>query len=450
MNKLKPYQIDGVEWLLNHRYGLLADDMGLGKTVQVITAIDKLKSEKILIVCPAAARVNWNREFTYWSKSIPPTPITKTKDKPQERMVCSYEYAASNVKKLTKLKWDVVVFDESHFLKTPNTKRAKACYGTKGLVRHTKRVWCLSGTPAPNNPSELWTLFYTFGITKSSYNDFIMKFCITFQSTYGIRIMGTIKDKIPLLKKMLEPIMLRRKKEDVLMDLPPIEFGHLIVEAGEIDITQYASFIQYVFPKDRTSELADKIIYESRILEHYFQENKMGNKSLKTLMGLAPSVATLRRYIGLQKVDAVAKLVHSELKNKAYDKIVIFAIHRDVIVALYEALREFKPVTLYGRTKPESRQESIDKFQNRKDCRVFLGNIIAAGTAITLTAAHHVLFVEQDWVPGNNAQAAMRCHRIGQKNKVSVRVVGLADSFDERLARLLKLKTQDLVEIFDK
>jgi SNF2 family DNA or RNA helicase len=128
---------------------------------------------------------------------------------------------------------------------------------------------------------------------------------------------------------------------------------------------------------------------------------------------------------------------------------VIFAIHRDVIENMRVGLRQFGAVCLYGGTDPEKRQKNIDRFQNNPKCRVFIGNIHAAGTAITLTAAHHVTFIEQDWVPGNNAQAVMRCHRIGQENPVSVRFIVLDGTLDAKIGYILKRKTADLTHIFD-
>ena len=93
--------------------------------------------------------------------------------------------------------------------------------------------------------------------------------------------------------------------------------------------------------------------------------------------------------------------------------------------------------------------QNVDSFQNNKKTRVFIGNITAAGTAITLTAAHNVVFAECEWVPAMMAQAAMRCHRIGQKNPVTIRFFSLSNSIDERISEKIKRKTKELTEIFD-
>ena len=174
-----------------------------------------------------------------------------------------------------------------------------------------------------------------------------------------------------------------------------------------------------------------------------------GQGGMQLLEGVAPSLATLRRYLGLQKVKSVIDLVNDEFQS-GLEKIVIFAIHQAVIEELRVGLRRHGAVTLYGGTAPATRERNIKKFQTDLRCKVFIGNIMAAGVGINLTAAHQVLFVEQDWVPANNAQAAMRVHRIGQTKPVSVRIAMLdGDELDRKVQMALRRKTVDLVAAFD-
>lgn len=236
---------------------------------------------------------------------------------------------------------------------------------------------------------------------------------------------------------------------EVLTQLPKIHFVHHTVEPGEVDIDVETSFVQYVFPNDRRKELEEKLKKERMLLEGVLSLESMTKDKMKVLEGMATSVSTLRRYSGLQKVEPVAELIKSEFELGLYEKIVIFAIHRDVIEGLRVRLSKYKPVTLYGGTDPETKQKNVDKFQKNPKTRVFIGNIAAAGTNITLTAACNVTFIEQDWVPGNNAQAAMRVHRIGQKENVTVRFVSLNSPMDERVTQVLRRKTKELTEIFD-
>lgn len=438
--KISQYQIDGAYFLAKKSHALLGDQAGVGKTAQAILASDTVNAKSILIICPAVARVNWQREFSEWSVFSPTFKICESsKDYPRFKTICSYDYATENVEKLKGIEWDLIICDESHFIKEPNAKRTQAIYGKTGLVRHTERMWLLSGTPAPNNASELWPMLYTFGCTPLDFDKFTQAFCDTRPTFYqGVRrdkVVGTKKDKIPEIKEMLSKIMLRRLKKDVLKELPPISYSQLTVEGQSLlDVIEID--MQKVALEQRGLE--QSLSYTSTLEEMAFIIEKLGD-----------SVSTLRRYVGLQKVKSVAELITQELEAGAYEKIGIFAIHTDVIASLAKELAKFNPVIINGSVSAPQRQRSIDSFQNDKKTKVFIGNIQAAGTAITLTAADQCLFIEESWTPGDNAQAAARFHRRGQNNAVTVRFACLADSIDEKVSSVLRRKTEELTQIFD-
>lgn len=453
-NDLFPYQVAGSLWLSQKTHALLGDDMGLGKSAQAIAACDRIGAKRIGVICPASVRVNWKREFEKFS-TIPRriTVLTSGKQQPQawDCLICSFDMTESFRDQFKNL--DVLIVDESHFLKTLDTVRTRVILAKNGLIHDAERTWFLSGTPAPNHAGELWPILFTTRQTNLAYDDFVERYCTGYNYKGAFRITGTRGYRTEELKRMLSGLMLRRKKEEVMPELPPISFRTIVVEPGEVDLDIAASFVDWIFPTDRRKELFEKMDGQRVLIDAALSNIKgiktQGATELASVEALAPSISTLRRYTGLQKVKAVGDLVADELSNNAYEKIVIFALHRDVIEQLRDRLKKFKPVTLYGGTAPEKRQQNVDKFQKNPKCRVFIGNILAAGTGITLTAAHNVLFVEQDWVPGNNAQAAMRCHRIGQDKPVLVRFCGLVDSFDERVAEVLRRKTKQLADIFD-
>lgn len=440
--ELFSYQLESAHWLSKKKVALLALEMGLGKSAIAIRALDIVRANPVLILCPAVAVENWRRELALFATL-------------KDRNVDVYSY--SSIHKVPNIHYDALILDESHLLKSTDAKRTQQVLGAKvGLVRRANRVWALSGTPAPNHAGELWPLLVTFGATKLSYEAFVDDYCTTYKlqgrcfGGFKRQITGTRKEKIPELKKMLAPIMLRKKKEDVALELPPITYEHISVPPNEVDFEIESSFIQYVFPTDRRHEFFAQMEKERDLLLSVIDKTGMGKAGQKIIESVATSVSTLRRFTGMKKVHAVADLIAQELKDKAYEKVVIFAIHRDVIEGLRVRLSKFGAVSLYGGTPPDKRQKHIDSFQKNKATRVFIGNIHSAGTAITLTASHHVVFVEQDWVPGNNAQAAMRCHRIGQTNLVSVRFVSLEnDVLDEKIVAALQRKTKELTAIFD-
>jgi len=445
--ELYDYQKVGAAWLAGRTHALLADEMGLGKSAQVVRACEEIKAKKVLVICPAAARVNWQREFKLFSDremvvvAKPSDPFTS-----DDSLIVSYDLISKHPNLGV---FDVVVADESHFIKGIATKRTQAILGTSGTIHRATHFWAISGTPAPNHVGELWPLLYTFGVTELSYSKFVARYCNSYEWTHGPVITGTRKGMEPEIREMLSRVMLRRKKEEVMKELPPIFYQTVVVEPGPVDLDTDMGFVSYVFPVDRRKELHEKLTSEKILLETAVSKTGLGGDGLKLLEGLAKSVSTLRRYTGLQKIQSVADVIESELEANAYEKIVLFGIHQAVIEGLRTRLSKFGAVTLYGKTPPGKRDENIDSFQKDPKTRVFIGNIQAAGTAITLTAAHHVAFVESEWVPAAMAQAAMRCHRIGQDKPVTVRFFSLSNSIDEKITERLKRKTRELTEIFD-
>lgn len=170
---------------------------------------------------------------------------------------------------------------------------------------------------------------------------------------------------------------------------------------------------------------------------------------IRVLESVGPSVALYRRWLGAVKASGMVDIIYDELENKAYDKVVIFAHHKQVIQFLKAKLAKFGVLVIDGSTTQKGREKAIDNFQYDKLFRVFIGQNIAAGTGITLTAAHEVIMLEPDWVPSNNAQSIMRCHRIGQKKPVRARFVRLADTLDDYISDTLARKTREIVRIVD-
>lgn len=431
-----PYQLEGVQWLKQKRFALLADEMGLGKTAQALLAAKEVGAKRILIICPAVARVNWLREWQAWIDLPAPLVVQKAVDfQPAYTgsLICSFEFATSHLEQLKAHgKWDLVIIDEAHFLKSITSKRSRAILGKGGIVHHTRRAWALTGTPAPNHAGELWTYLRTFGATNLSYLEFINIYCRVENGFKDVLVVtGTKVEKAEELKSLLNKVMLRRLVQDVQKELPEVFFQSFVIERNILGM-----------------ELENRELNEIEMkLKQYM--DIFGDDIMELLKSHDGEVqlATLRRLTGLVKVNAFISLIADELEQKAYKKIVVFAIHSEVIDKIHLSLSSFGSVKLYGATTPAQRQKAIDNFQNDPATRVFVGNILAAGTAITLHAADQVAFIEQDWVPGNNMQAVKRVHRTGQKNTVTARFFGLSNSIDERISQVLKRKTQELETI---
>lgn len=427
MDHLFQYQKTGAKFLAENPAAFLADEQGLGKTIQVIAACDELGLKKVAVVCPAIAKINWRREFERWGKV--------------EREVVIYSYDKLTQSKearneIAKMEPDVLVLDEVHYLKNRQAKRTKYLYGQycrgDGLVRFSDRVWLLSGTPIPNDVSDFWTHLKAIWNYPLNFVDYTLYFCKTWSGQFGLKVLGNKAERMGEFKSILQSIMLRRKADKVLTELPPLWWQDTVVEVANWDDMAHIES-----PEERQ---AVELILQSAIT----QDDVSGK-----LDSIVSSMASLRRLTALAKAKPVAAQLSAELKDHAYDKVVVFAYHRAALEALREELAEFNPAYVVGGMANQERQSEIDRFQSDTSCRVFIGQITACSTAITLTAANQVVFVEMDWVPATNAQASKRCHRIGQSKPVIVRSFGLANSCDEIVARALAKKAQMISEVLD-
>ena len=257
MIPLYPYQEKGVPFLVERDFALLADEMGLGKTPQAIRAADDILAENILVLCPAVVRVNWKREFeAFGTFDRNYTVVLKGKNPIKPGVViCSYDLASRPgvYGKLKKMNFDLVILDEGHYLKNRTSQRTKAVFGAKckggGLAG--SKTWLLSGTPAPNNPSEIWPMLAFAGVWVKDYWSFVHSFCTGYEHDYGFKITGT--KNVATLRNLLKPIMLRRKKMDVAHDLPSIRFEDVYVEKSDFDEEIY--FPELCREKDYFSKL---------------------------------------------------------------------------------------------------------------------------------------------------------------------------------------------------
>lgn len=446
---LEPYQLVGARFLASRQQALLADEQGIGKTAQAIRACDMVGARNILVLVPASVRVNWLREFEKFSPlDRPGTAVFARKTKPVNEgiTVCSYDMLSDKTTRqsLTARRWDVLILDEAHMLKTRSASRTKAVYGRRtdgatGLLASASRCWRLSGTPAPNHVDELWTHLHAAGVFGGSYYEFVDRFCTGFTSDYGFRITGT--KNAPALKALIEPFMLRRKKKDVLPKLPPIEIEHHTVEPSIVDEEVYFSDTMFLGNAGLRKELAEQ---NAKVADAAVR----GDHALDALRALAPSAGTLRKYIGLSKVPGYLAIVKPELKARRYDKLVIGAWHTDVIEWLRRDLRDFGAMILHGGTPAEKRQHILDKFKTNRAARVLIVQVKVA-IGFNATAAYRIDILEPSWVPAENKQCIDRVHRIGQDCAVTARFFGCGRSVDADITRALASKAKELAKVFD-
>jgi len=425
VSTLDPHQVEAVNWLLKNPKGFLADKPGVGKTAPAIVAAS-MTASKLFVGCPAVGITYWKRQVKEWWPEL---------DQERELMVVSHNMMAVSAKAreaAAKFASDCVVIDESHRCRNPKSKTTAAYYGIKtdgvgGLIERASHVWPLSGTPKPNNAGEVWSHLRALRpdlITQNgkplSYQGFIERYTDFSWTEYGPRFWRNKAATLPELKAILAQFMLRRAEGSI--KLPPMVWEHVPVDAVAAKETLLAL---------RDLEACSSI----QSLRHTIRE---ADESGAELGWVAPDshLAELRRVIGEIKAPTIARMIAEELRDGAYNKIVLFAHHHSVIEALKAELLEFSPVVLTGKTPAGKKQEVVDTFQETASVRVFIGQMDACGELITLTAADQVAFVEDSWVPDVVLQCAKRCHRRGQTKTVFARMFSLANSIDEGTMRV--------------
>lgn len=404
--KLWRYQEEGVRFLAQRVRAYLADEMGLGKTVQAIIAASLVKPDSILVVCPASACPNWEREFQrWWPADVESPDIT----------VVSYAWWSRHSRRYLSTTFDLVILDEAHYIKSPSARRTKAALR---FATAAKRCWMLSGTPMPNHPGELWTVFKNLfpGVprrlkitTHFHWIDYFTKWVAT---DYGPRPYAVRnEDK---LQPFLRRIMLRRKLRDVALDLPPLRVDVQLLPVND-------------------SKLDEKM--------RELIEAETGQPEDQVYL------ATLRRYVGRHKAPLIAEIVRDEVKGKQYEKIVVLYYHKEVRDAFRHLfdLHGVRYVGFGGDTPAAQRAEAIDDFTNG-EIPVFLAQQTAAGIAINLQCASEIILVEPAWSPEDNAQAIKRIHRIGQDQPCRARIFAVEHTLDEQIMGVLAQKTRMITQ----
>ena len=309
--------------------------MGLGKSAQAIRAAGLVGAARVLVVCRAVAIENWRKEISKWDLAGCHWAVT------------SYE---SLHKVAASYRFDVLIVDEAHYLKEPHAARTKNVLGSHGAIHKAARTWLLSGTPTPNHFGELWPALFCSGRTSLGYEAFIERFCLTRLTGFGRKIVGSNRERTQELRGLLAPIFLRRKAEDVALELPEIFYQDLIVPKGPVDLHWSKTFIKYVIFK-RENELVELLAAQYGIIAK-ITKGVFSDETFEQIKLEAKSIATLRQYVGLQKVQPVIDRVSEEIDSGAYNKIVLFCHHRAVVEGLRLGLKKYGPVTMYGGTPP--------------------------------------------------------------------------------------------------
>jgi SWI/SNF-related matrix-associated actin-dependent regulator 1 of chromatin subfamily A len=450
MDQLDDYQLEGADFLATNRRALLADVMGVGKSAQGVAAVDLVGAQSILVVCQGIKRKDWKRDFARWSETERPVKvIASSKDIPLSKGVTLVSYDLVEIvvqyAQLMGIRFDVLIMDEVQFLKSREAKRTQTVLGRGGLVHYCDYIWLLTGTPAINHPAEMWTWLYTlfpevitFQDKPLSYDQFVERYCVTRETKYGTVI--TDGKNIEELRSRMWSIMLRRK-EDVLKDLPSLDFNDLMIPRENI-----------THPDD-IRDLAEaengKAGQQLRtLLEQY---ERSGDTDLSSV-DEDFHITTLRKITAVAKARPLCDILIQELVTRKIDKLVLFGIHRDALKLChaYFADAGMEPEIIWGGIDDNKKDRRITRFVSNHKCRVIIGQIDAAGTGVDRLqyGACDVVFLESSWTPTGNLQAIKRVHRRGQRFPVNARFAHLTNSTDERVQKVTRRKTKLLAKMF--
>ncbi|XP_040913940.1 SWI/SNF-related matrix-associated actin-dependent regulator of chromatin subfamily A-like protein 1 [Toxotes jaculatrix] len=422
---LMPFQREGVNFAV-FKQGrlLLADDMGLGKTIQAICIAAYYRNEwPLLVVAPSSVRFTWAEAFRRWLPSLSPDSINvvvKAKDNLRSGLVniISYDLLSRMDKQKPGNPFNVLIMDESHFLKNIKTARCKAALP---LLKAAKRVILLSGTPAMSRPSELYTQILAVRPTLfPRFHEFGMRYCNAKQMTWGWDYSGS--SNLGELKLLLEEcLMLRRLKSEVLSQLPAKQRKVVTVTIDGINSRTKAAL------SAAAKELAKG------------QRNKMEEKE---------ALLVFYNHTAEAKLQAIMEYI-TDMLECGREKFLVFAHHKLALDHITTELgkKNISFIRIDGTTPSVERQQLCERFQYSTKTCVAVLSITAANMGLTLHSADLVIFAELFWNPGVLIQAEDRVHRIGQTSNVNIHYLVAKGTADDHLWPMIQAKMNVLEQV---
>jgi len=421
------HQEDGIKFLLKNKKCILADSMGLGKTYQSIVAALESESERILIICPSSLKINWMREIENFCSKDDVSIINGNYWNPSKFTIVNYDVlknfhtvAEKNkeyedwelMRNIVEFSPDLIILDEAHFIKNHNSKRGAIL---KDLSKNfgCERFWLLTGTPIANRPMDYYNLLSIIDSPlTTNWVHFAKTYCEGKRFRKGGKYIWVTKGASNLdeLSSKTKRTILRRKKEEVL-DLPPKLVTPIYLELE--NVTAYKSVWETYLEKRRL-------------------EGKKGNPAKDIV-----EMTLLRTFIAMETVPYSIEKAEEALEQDK--KVIIFCNFNDEMDAFNRHFGN-KAVCVRGGMSDKQKQLSVDRFQEDDSCKVFVGQIKAAGVGLTLTKAEIVIMNSLDWVPGNHEQAEDRAYRIGQKETVNIYYMLIDNTIDTLVWDILNEK----------
>ena len=455
--QLRPYQTEGVKWLLQHHYnGLgacLADDMGLGKTLQTLALLvhihdslpekenpfptsifDLGKSQKealkCLIIMPSSLLFNWYEEIKRFAPELSCTQYVGHDRKAKALRLSNYDIVLSSypivlkdAKLLERYTFRYIILDESQRIKNNNSQIFKTISALKAEHKIS-----LSGTPIENSLSDLWAQMQFINPNiLGSYSQFNKYFRTEIEKKHN-------PIALEELKGIISPFLLRRTKQQVLKDLPDIEEQIAYCPMSEAQEKWY---------EQEKSKVRNQLLHiDTETDPAAFKLNAINMLTKLRQISNHPKLIDPQSEIPSGKYEEV--ISHLEQLWRAGQKTLIFSSFTSHL-ALYEdwcKKEKIKHVSLTGATPLEARKIAVERFQNDKEVSFFFISLKAGEVGLNLTAASYVLLLDPWWNPFTERQAIGRAHRLGQENKVNVIRFVSRNTLEEKIIRLQQSKKE--------
>ena len=394
------HQKVAIEKLLANNKYILADDMGLGKTTSAIIASLEAKAKKVLIICPASLKINWEREISNYSDKKVLIVEGRKWGSTFDFYIINYDIIKNyhtteksedddSYQLIIKEGFDLVIIDEAHYVSNPTAQRTKLI---NDIARQIPKVWLLTGTPMTSRPINYYNLLKLVNSPIAlNWQSFVRRYCAGYQfNVGGKKIWNTSgASNLDELRDMTKNIVLRRMKTDIL-DLP-----EKIITPIFLDL---------------------KSTFYDEELEDFMRISK-DNQKKESITVTLNRLMKIRQVIAYEKVPYTCELIDKFIEQGK--KVIVFTNFTMSLDMIHEKYKK-NSVTLDGRMSKDRRQESVDRFQNDDKIKIFISNIKAGGVGITLTAAETVIMNDLSFVPSDHSQAEDRAYRYGQKNSVLV------------------------------
>lgn len=432
---LLPYQRAGVAYASNARRTFIADEMGLGKTLQAIATLEYVwDSYPAVVVCPATLVLNWKAEYNRWLPHRKVAVVTDRKEFPTDYdiVVVGYSNLTAWEKQLSNHR--SYIFDESHYCKTPTAQRTKSAVKIAKTAPSEGIVLCLTGTPVTNRPAEYASQLMILGKLDKFGGEwgFYRRYCNAFKDKWGQWHLEGHSNLEELNEKLRSTCYIRRTKEQVLTDLPPIVHDPVVVDGAAAALKEYrkaeTDIVEYLV--QRAKEIAQELGLNPRSAAVVAKIKAESNQHLVRL-------SVLRRLSAKAKMPAIHEWVESRVSEGR--KVVIAAHHRDIVDEL--ALK-YGNLRIQGGMDINEIEAQKHKFMTMscEEAPVMVLSIQAAKTGHNLQVAQDVLFVELPWTPADVDQTYSRCHRLGQKSSVTATYLLCDKTIDEEIYSLIERK----------